>query len=367
MIALVNHTFFEGDKAVSGKAVLIEGQTIKAILDSTDLPPGAQVIDCGGAWLSSGLIDLQIYGAGGYLFSAQPTADVLHAICDAIVKTGTTGFLLTMATNSLEVFSKAIKTVQDHPHPALLGLHFEGPYINPERRGAHLLEYIRKPQLNEVTALIQEAAGVLKMITLAPEYTDPAVIALLAKNEIIVSAGHSNATQQQAKAGFEHGVVATTHLFNAMSPLHHRDAGLPGATFLSNACASIIADGIHVSFDVLKLSKQLMGERLFLITDAVDESSEGPYVHQRQSDRFTLPDGTLSGSSLTMLHAVKNCVEQAAISLPEALRMATAYPAKLLGNNRLGTLTAGAQANLLLFNRDYTVAAVYLRGKKVSL
>src|SRR5690606_38472989 len=140
---------------------------------------------------------------------------------------------------------------------------------------------------------------------------------------------------------------------NAMSPLHHRQTGLPGATFLAeDVHASIVADGIHVAYEAVAMSKKLLGERLFLITDAVEESRNGVYKHQRNGDHFILPDGTLSGSALTLMQAVANCVHHAGIPLDEALRMASLYPARLFGATDRGDIAAGKRADLNVFDHQ---------------
>jgi len=362
--AFINGTIFTGTEKISGKTLLIEDNKIVSISSPDSLSEETKVIDCKDLIIAPGLIDLQIYGGGGFLFSNEPTESVLHSIINGLVATGTTGFLITLATNSMEVFRKAIKVVKANPHPALLGLHLEGPYINPEKRGAHIIEFIKRPETKEVEELLKEADGVIKMMTLAPEMCDPEIIKLLKDNGVIISAGHSNATFDQAVTGFENGITTTTHLFNAMSPLHHRETGLPGATYQSkNAFASIIADGIHVDYNTLAISKKVMGERLFLITDAVEEVKEGAYVHVKQKDRFTLPDGTLSGSCLTLLQAVKNCVEHVGIPLEEALRMASTYPAKLIEAIDLGKTEPGYKANLTIFSRDYESKFTVVNGE----
>jgi N-acetylglucosamine-6-phosphate deacetylase len=363
--ALTNATIFTGSDEIKGKAVLIEGGKIKAVVDPSAIPQGSEIKDYSGHNIAPGLIDLQIYGGGGYLFSNKPSAEALQAISDALVKTGTTAFMLTLATNSIEIFREAIRVVKANPHPALLGLHFEGPYLNPIKKGAHIEQYIKIPTIEEVQSLLDEAEGVIKMITLAPERVDPSIIHLLLDHGVVISAGHSNATYEEGVKGFAHGIQTTTHLFNAMSPLHHRDTGLPGAVFQTpNVYASIIADGIHVDYQTLSISKKLLKERLFLITDAVEENLEGAYVHVKQKDRFTLPDGTLSGSNLTLLTAVKNCVAHAGISLEEALRMATLYPAQLIKAGERGRIEVGAKADLIVFDKEFAVKDVYLNGKK---
>ncbi|HEV2833434.1 MAG TPA: N-acetylglucosamine-6-phosphate deacetylase [Hanamia sp.] len=364
LTAFINATIFTGKEKVSGKALLIEGDVIKGLEDIESIPADTKRVDCNDCLIAPGFIDLQIYGGGGYLFSNKPSAIALKSMADGLVATGTTGFFVTLATNSMEIFREAIKVVKENPHPAVMGLHFEGPYLNPVKRGAHLIQYIKRPEKKEVEELLKEADGVLKMMTLAPEMCDPEIIKLLKDNGVVISAGHSNATFDEAVKGFGNGITTTTHLFNAMSPIHHRDTGLPGATFLTkNIFASIIADGIHVDFNTLTISKKLMNERLFLITDAVEEVKEGAYVHVKQKDRFTLPDGTLSGSCLTLLQAVKNCVEKVGISLEEALRMASTYPAQLIKAPDLGKIEAGCKANLTIFSKDFHTKYSVLNGK----
>ena len=191
------------------------------------------------------------------------------------------------------------------------------------------------------------------MITMAPEQCDDEIIQLLMDQGILVSAGHSNATYSQASHAFDLGIPAVTHFFNAMSPLQGRAPGLVGAVYAhTKVMSSIICDGVHVDFDSVKLSKKIMGERLFFITDAVTQISEGYYQHVFQGNRYTLPDGTLSGSCMTMMSTLKNAVEKAGISLIEALKMCSAYPASLLKDPALGKIMIGAPADFLLINRQ---------------
>lgn len=362
--ALINGTICTPETLVNGQALLIENNKIAAITDPDSLAGDVEVIDCGNCYIAPGLIDLQIYGGGGYLFSDKLSAEALKSMTKALVKGGTTRFLVTLATNSIEVFREAIQVVKNNPDPSILGIHFEGPYLNPAKRGAHILEYIKPPDRKEIELLLNEAGGLIKMMTLAPELADKSIIKLLTDNGVIVSAGHSNAAFDEALAGFDYGITAATHLFNAMSAFHHRDTGLPGAVFQSShACASIIADGIHVDYTALSIAKKLLKERLFLITDAVEETLSGPYVHVRQKDRFTLPDGTLSGSALTLLQAVRNCIENAGIPFLESLRMASLYPSKVMGRPDLGRIESGSTADLVVFNKDYEVKRVFVEGE----
>jgi N-acetylglucosamine-6-phosphate deacetylase len=231
------------------------------------------------------------------------------------------------------------------------------------KRGAHSVEHIKRPDIEEIRMLLKEGEGVIKMITLAPEVCSREIIYLMKDHGVVVCAGHSNATFSQAKAGFSDGIASVTHLFNAMSILHHRDPGLPGAVFeTENIFASVIADGIHVDYNMISIAKRLLKERLYLVSDAVEESDTGAVQHIRKADRFVLPDGTLSGSALTMMQAVKNCVEKAGIQPDEALSMATLYPAKVMGFNDMGKLKAGYKADLIVFNSEYKLKMVFKNG-----
>lgn len=365
--AVINGKIITPDGLVTDKAVWMEGGKVVALPDTSDVPENVSVVDAGGHYIAPGLIDLQIYGSGGYLFAAEPTDEAWNGIADALVRTGTTSFMMTLATNTAEVFDTAISVAHRNSHPAVLGLHFEGPWLNPQKKGAHPEDCIVTPDLPMVEQLLERAGDALGMVTLAPERVDPEIIRLLVARGVLVSAGHSNATFTQAMDGFRNGITAVTHLFNAMSAFHHRDTGLPGATFQSDACASIIADGIHVDYQALAVSKRLLGERLFLITDAVEESHTGIYRHIRRGDRFTLPDGTLSGSSLTLLQAIANCVLHAGVELEEAVRMATLYPARLIGADDLGRIEPGAVADLILFDDHFRLKEVWLKGIRQKL
>lgn len=369
MIAINNGLFFKDNELVANDAVLLNEGKITALTNGA-IPDGYYVIDAQDNYVVPGFIDLQIYGAGGRLFSADPTTESLRIIEQTLLTQGTTGFLLCLATNTPAVFNAAIQAMKQHRPNAsnCLGLHLEGPFLNPKKRGAHIENLIRRATLDEVKTLLDFGDGVIKMMTIAPETQDEEVINYLLDNGVVVSLGHSDATFAEASAAFDRGIQTTTHLFNAMSPIHHRQPGIPSAVFNHNqAMASIIADGHHVDFEVVKFSQQILKERLFLITDAVTSCNTGPYQHQLTDGKYVMPDGTLSGSALTMPQAVKNCVDCCAIPLPSAINMATKYPAKLMGIDHLvGAIKVGYQANLLLLNTDLELKEVIFRGEKVG-
>jgi N-acetylglucosamine-6-phosphate deacetylase len=351
-VAFINAPLFTGHEWLHGHAVITNDDIIEAVVPIVDLPSGIEIKDCTGSMLVPAFVDLQIYGAGGKLFSAYPQPDSLQALYEHNWQHGTAACLVCIATQPMEVIYQcmdAIKQYWQEGGKGILGMHLEGPFMNSAKRGAHVAEWIHAPAVEEVKALIQKAGDVIKIITVAPEVCSDEVLQLLQEAGIIISAGHSNATLEEGKSAFAKGVQSTTHLFNAMSPLHHRQPGLPVAALQYAPAASIIPDGIHVHYEMVKLAKAAMGERLFFITDAVTECSIGPYQHVLNGDHYTLPDGTLSGSALTLQQGVMNAVRHCGIPLEEALRMTSLYPAKLMGmENRFGKIAPGYPAPALL-------------------
>jgi len=370
MIAITNSRFFRNNELIANQTILINECKIVAFTDGT-IPNGYEVIDAEQDYLVPGFIELQIYGSGGNLFSAYPTAETLAQMDTDLISKGTTNFLACVATNSSEIVYQAIEAAKAYRSKSkgFMGLHLEGPYLNAKRRGAHLAEFIKKATLNEVKTLLEHADGVIKMMTIAPELQDDEVIQLLLDNNVVLSIGHSDATFEQTTEAYSKGIATTTHLFNAMPSIHHRAPNLPTALFNHpTAMASIIADGRHVDFEIIKMSHKIMQDRLFLITDAVTACNIGPYQHQLQGDKFITPDGTLSGSNINMAQAVQNCVNHCDIQLHEALRMASLYPAKVMGlQNNISKIEVGYTANLIILNELLNVKEIFFQGEKVNL
>lgn len=367
-IALINAALFTGTEKLDNKALLIQNGLINAIVDSTEVPEGFQTVDLSGMNVAPGLIDLQIYGSGGKLFGGIPDVAGLAQMENDLLAQGTTGFLATVATNSDEVVLKAIDAAKVYRKTAkgnFLGLHLEGPYLNAKRKGAHPEKFIKKGSLSEIKSWVERAEGEIKMVTIAPELQDQDLIDYLYSENIIISVGHSNASYEEALGFLNNPVQAATHLFNAMPPIHHREPGLVPAIFKLKPYTSVVADGIHVGFPMIELAKRELGNRLFLITDAVTEANDGSYQHVFTGDRYVMPDGTLSGSCLTMLKAVENCVRNVGISLEESLRMASTYPAELLKGYKLGLIKPGFEANIIVFNNEFKPHSTYLSGKLI--
>lgn len=362
MFAITNGQFFRGNDLISNQHILIEEGKIVAITDA-EIPNSYEIINANENYVVSGFIDLQIYGSGGNLFSAYPTVKTLAQMDADLISKGTTSFLACVATNSPDIVSQAIEAAKAYRPKAkgFMGLHLEGPYLNDKRKGAHVSAFIKKATLAEVKEIVAQADGVVKMITIAPELQDDEVIDYLLANNIVISIGHSDATFEQAMEAYNKGISTTTHLFNAMPSIHHREPNLPVAAFNHpKAVASIIADGNHVNFEVIKMAHQLMQERLFLITDAVTDCKIGPYQHQLEGDKFITADGTLSGSNITMLQGVQNCVNYCGINLSAALNMASLTPARVIGQEKyLGKIEVGQQADLLFLSPDLKLTKVF--------
>jgi N-acetylglucosamine-6-phosphate deacetylase len=352
----------------SGKAVLVEDKKIKAIIAESEISAEVEKIDLHGAYVAPGMLDLQIYGSGGKLFAGKPEVAALKQLEDDLLKQGTVGFFATIGTNTDAIVEQGIESAKTYRKTCIgnfLGLHLEGPFLNPIRKGAHPEELIQRATLEKVKRWVESAEGEIKMITIAPELQDQEVIDYLHQQGIIISSGHSNATYVQGKSFLNKPIPAVTHLYNAMPQMHHREPGYIPAIFEEKPYTSIVADGIHVDFAMIRLAKRELGDKLYLITDAVTAASEGAYKHKMVNGRYEM-DGTLSGSSLTMLQAVQNCVEQVGISLAEAINMASLYPAQLAGLNK-GRIAPGYDADLVIFSDTFEVKATCMAGTTYHL
>jgi N-acetylglucosamine-6-phosphate deacetylase len=368
--ALYNLKLISDGSITAGKAVLIDGSEIKAIINESDVPADISKKDLNGAYLAPGFIDLQIYGSGGKLFAGKPEVAALKRMEDDLLNQGTTGFFATIGTNSNDIVEAGIAAAKEYRSMArgnFWGVHLEGPYLNPAKKGAHPEKYIKKATLTEVKGWVEQAEGVITMITIAPELQDQEVIDYLHMQGIIISSGHSNASYEEGKAFLNKPIPAVTHLFNAMPQMHHREPGYIPAIFEEKPYTSIVADGNHVDWPMIRLAKRELGDKLFLITDAVTAATEGTYQHRLEGDKYVMPDGTLSGSSLSMIKAVQNCVEKVGIDLAEAVNMATLYPAQLASKKSKGRIAAGYDADLIVFNEQFKTLATVLKGDYLTL
>lgn len=361
---LIGNQFIEHTSFSIQKGVFIEVNEGKSFAERDDM------IDLQGDYVVSGLIDLQLYGVEGYFFGGEPSVENLRGMEDDLLSRGVTGFLATVATSTDDIVLKAIAAAKDfraHSKGAFLGLHLEGPFLNPKKRGAHPESLIRKAKLEEVKHWVNLAEGEIKMMTVAPELQDEEVLTYLQQNGIILSVGHSNATFAEAESFLNKTITAGTHLFNAMTALHHREPGLVASIFEKRVFSSIIPDGIHVDYAMVKLAKRELSDRLFIITDRVASSSSGIYRHKFKGDHYAMPDGTLSGSALYLLEAVKNCVQFVGIPLGESFAMASDYPAQVIGlEKRIGNIKKGASADFIVLNKELQIKEIWFRGELLT-
>lgn len=376
MYALTHYTLYTGHQQLQHHALVIKGDRIVDLMPEAQLGPQIDRVDCRGLAAAPGFIDLQLNGCGGVMFNDAITPATLDTMHRTNLKSGTTSFLPTLITTDDDAMESAMALVQDYrqAYPdRVLGLHLEGPYLNPQRRGIHDPTHIRPADAAMVERIVAKGPGVVRLVTLAPEMVEQAVVQQLSGAGIVVSAGHSDATFEQALAGFDRGVTMATHLFNAMSPWLGRSPGLVGAVFSRpEVYAGMIADGHHVHYGSLRLAKAIKGNKLILVSDATPPVGTtlssfmigGQQVFY-QNGRCVSADGTLGGSALTLMEAVQNCVVHGDLDLPEALRMASLYPAQALGlDHSLGLLEPGYRANIVLFNaQNFRVEGIIDHGQ----
>lgn len=349
------------------------------ITDLSIYPPlnePAVTIDCEGCYLSPGLVDLQLYGAEGKVFGDSFSVADFMTIDQAHLRHGTTRYLMTLYSTTIENIYKAIditKEILEKQTTGCVGLHLEGPYLNLVKAGGHQAEFLKSPTIDEIRSILDYGKGVIKMWTIAPELFDEETLAFLLQSGITISAGHSNATATEAKKIFKKGIRMTTHLYNAMSGMHHRTPGLVGATLVDDRInTSIIADGHHVDFDMLKLAWQQKKNKLILISDAtflnVNSSEvqlQNQNIHQKDG-AFYNQNNQLVGSAISLLEAVQNLVRYLQIPIPEAIDMASRRPADLLRAWDYGQLAKGKTADILLLDKKLEIIKIIRGGKIVS-
>jgi N-acetylglucosamine-6-phosphate deacetylase len=364
---------FDGKHFIDDAALVTDGATILGIVPVAERPRGIVQHDLGGGILSPGLIDAQINGGGGVLLNETPSVKGISAILEAHRRYGTTHALPTLITDTADILTETLaagKMAADFV-PGYLGLHIEGPFIDPKRAGAHPPQHIRTMSMADADMLIKGKSGTL-LLTLAPNCVSPALIRYLTEAGIVVSLGHSDTSDQQAFAAFDAGASAVTHLYNAMSPLNHRAAGLVGAALADpRVIAGLIADGHHVSPTAIQVALAAKGpDGIALVSDAMPSAAGGPESFElqgrtatRMGTKLTLPDGTLAGSAITLLDAVRYLVVEFGLAPDLVLRMATLTPAKMLRiDSKYGRLAPGYSSSVVHFTPDLVVKSVWIDG-----
>jgi N-acetylglucosamine-6-phosphate deacetylase len=342
-------------------------------------PFSARRLDAAGLLVVPGFVDLQCNGAVGVDITADP--ERLWEVAAALPRWGVTSWLPTVVTAPPAIRARALATLRsgpprrpdgERPVAVPLGLHLEGPFLAPERRGAHPAEHLRAPDPSLVADEGWSRQSGVALVTLAPELPRALdVVSELVAAGVVVSAGHSSASAEEATTAIDAGVTAVTHLFNAMGPLHHRDPGLAGVGLSDERVrVGAIADGIHLHPVTVALAARALGDRLCLVTDAVAALGMpvgrvplGVLEAFATDDGVRLVDGTLAGSDLSLDRAVRNLKAFARVSLPAAVAAATTAPSALLGLGDRGVIRAGAVADLTLLDAGGAVVATVIGGR----
>lgn len=373
--ALSGARIFDGSRWHDDSAILIGDGRILDIVARHAAPADAAVERVEGGMLVPGFLDAQVNGGGGVALNDAPTAEAMNRIAAAHRSFGTCRLLPTLVTAAPEITAAALAAAHG-AGPPIVGLHLEGPHLDPVRQGVHDGRLMRRLSEADIDRLLAADVGRL-LLTIAPEQVEPAQVHRLVEGGVIVSLGHSDATSEQAMAMIEAGATGITHLFNAMSPLQNRAAGLVGAALEAGSVwCGVIADGIHVAPAVLRIAlraKRPPG-RLFLVTDAMPSVGSsatsftfgGRTVH-RQGNRLTWTgdsgEPVLAGAHLDMASAVRLCVDELEVPLDEALRMAALYPAMFLKlGDRHGRIAAGYAADIVHLDDALEVQRTWVDG-----
>lgn len=375
MYALVKGRIFTGEKTVFNRAVIIDGKKIKEVVKSEDLDtlyPNIEKKDIDGNLIAPAFIDLQLNGCGGVLVNDNLTAETFKIMNETNIKYGCTLYtptLITCEDEKIESALQVMEEIEDLESLGVLGLHIEGPYISADKKGTHREDLIRVLS-DEIIKKISKSKTTI--LTLAPENAKAEHIRTLKNGGIHVALGHTNATYEEVMEKKSYGITLATHLYNAMSSFTHREPGAIGAVLDSKDIRTgIIVDGFHCHYASVRIAKKLLGERLYLVTDAASpagtDMTEFMFEGKRcfhKDGQLRNEEGNLAGSVLTMDQGVRNLVEHVGVSLEEALRMASLYPAKAVNiDDRYGRIVDGYTADLVILDEKLELTDVIVKGK----
>lgn len=360
--ALVNCTIYS-DNIVRDNAVVVIDNGV--IVEVADRPPGnAELIDLAGSNIAPGMIDIQVNGGEELYFSDNPDTAALQNVYESSVKHGATHILPCLISSPKEKILQAIETVRSFKakNNGIIGMHLEGPFINPEKRGAHSAAIIRKPTNAELEEIIRYGKDTIKMISIAPEMFTDDQLDMLQQSGIVVSAGHSNMNYKQAQYYFNKGIKIVTHLYNAMTQMGHREPGIVGAVFNNNnVYAPVILDGAHCDYAAAQIAYKIKKDKLILLSDAAflgrkKQKFDSPLLDAILLDGYYRnKEGNLAGAAISIIEAVQNAINHVHIPLKEAVQMATVNVAKAIGmEDKLGKIEKGYPASFINFNNDFS-------------
>ena len=380
--AFLGARIFDGEEWIEGGALLINDGVVEGVVAAADVPFGVARHELDGGMLVPGFIDLQVNGGGGVLLNDDRSLSGLRTICGAHYQFGTTALLPTLITDTPEITAETVeagKAALAEQVPGFIGLHLEGPHLSIARKGAHDPALIRPMNEEDLASLVAARQALPHLLsTVAAETVTPEQIARLAEAGVVVSIGHSDASMAQVAAAAEAGASMATHLFNAMSQIGNREPGVAGAVLaLGKLSAGLIADGIHVHPETIGIALRAKTgpANIFLVTDAMALTGSdlqsftlnGRVIH-RANGALRLEDGTLAGADLTMIDAIKYMRDVVGISLEEALRMATLYPARAIGaGHRHGFLGQGGVASFVHLSDELAVRSTWIDGASVFI
>ena len=359
--------------AVGAADVAIADGAILSATPAADTP-AHEVVDLDGGWLLPGFVDTQVNGGGGVLFNDQVDVEAIAAIGAAHARFGTTAFLPTLISDTPAQIASALSAVDaaiEQGVPGVVGIHIEGPFINEVKRGIHEAHRIRRLDDAVLATLTAPRRGRV-MLTLAPELCDEDDIRTLVRHGVIVSAGHSDATYDEAQRAIGAGLTGFTHLFNAMSLLHHRNPGAVGAAFDSDTWCGLIVDDVHLHPAVVRLAVRAKGkDRIMLVTDAMPSVGTDVSEFTLQGKRIAVKDGvcifedgTLAGTHLDMASALRKTVEVTGLSVPDVSVMASATPAAFLSlQDRVGAIAPGQRADWVWLSAELAPRATWIGGR----
>lgn len=355
--------------------MLVDGDVITAT--GTGVPPAAdEAIDVDGSWLTPGFIDLHSHGAGGY--SYEDGADAIARGVAVHRRHGTTRSAISLVANPIAALEASLEVVASLAavDPLILGSHLEGPYLAPDRRGAHNADYLLEPQPAQLDRLLDAAGGTLRQVTIAPELPNAIeAIEILAENDVVVAVGHTDADYEATRRAFRAGARILTHAFNAMAGIHHRAPGPVIAAFEDDLVTlELVLDGHHVRTEVAALAFAEAPGRVALITDAMAGADAPDGSYALGSLTANVHDGvatiagtdTIAGSTLTQDVALRIAIERVGLSPTEAVAALTLTPARALGlEHRHGLLAAGYAADAVVLDAKWRVQRVWAAGKTV--